>query len=313
MSTKTALIVDGYAYIFRSFYSVPSLKTKLGVEVNAVFGFFNHIIGLILNLNPDYVFIALDSKESGFRDEIFEAYKANRPSCPVELKHQFDIIKTGIESCGLKVVQKHGVEADDMIASLAFFVESKNIKGIICSKDKDLMQLIKDDKIEFYDDKQKTFIKEADVMCKFGVPPKYISDYLALVGDSADNIPGAKNIGPKKAATIITAHGSIENIYNNIHLLSEDVKKLLEDSKENVLMSKRLTSLMQQADIIEDIEFANLSGLNLDGGSEFFKSLGMASVKTRFTNLVASLNPVTQVQKTPILQSAAMQDELFPL
>jgi DNA polymerase-1 len=291
---KTAVVIDGYSYIFRSFYSVPSLIAANGLNVNAVFGFFNHIFGLIAVLKPTFVYIALDSKGIGFRDELYGDYKANRASCPDELKHQFDIIKNGIIACGLYPIFKHGTEADDIIASIAKFNKELGVQSIICSKDKDLMQLVENKFTYLYEDKQKIFIDEDFVFAKFGVAPKYIADYLALVGDSSDNIPGAKNIGPKKAAALIAKFGSVEQIYQNIEEIEQSVKTLLLQSRQSVELSKQLTSLAFIDDLVDDLSKANIANLNLDGGMSFFDSLGMQSVKTRFKNLCSNLLLVKQ-------------------
>ncbi len=316
---KTAIVIDGYSYIFRSFYSVPSLITHDGLNVNAVFGFFNHIFGLISVLKPKFVYIALDSKGAGFRDELYTDYKANRASCPDELKHQFDIVKNGIIACGLYPVFKYGTEADDIIASIAKFNKDIGIKSIICSKDKDLMQLVENHITCIYEDKQKILIDEDFVFAKFGVPPRYIADYLALVGDSSDNIPGAKNIGPKKAAALIAKFGSVEQIYQNIENIEEGIKVLLLQSRQSVELSKQLTSLAFIDGLTQDASRANIANLNLAGGSEFFDSLDMQSVKTRFKNLVSNLSLGIVASSPPqkinsnlnSKQSDGRQDSLF--
>ena len=292
------LIIDTSAFIFRAFYSVPMMKSSDDMPINAVFGFFSMIFNIIKNTNAKCIVFAMDSKEKTFWDDLYDYYKSNRVKCPEELAVQFKILDEGLRSSGLKYFQVNGLEADDIIAtfSLKHFI---GLKKIICSKDKDLMQLIKDDEVEMYDSKTNSMIRQQNVIDKFGIESRYISDYLALVGDSSDNIPGAKNIGPKKACDLIKKYGSIEAIYNTIetkshnnkdYQIEDKITDLLLQSKDSVLLSKQLTSFyihnFNQNDFININDF-NISKIDNIGLESFF-------IKYKIPSLIGKLKSINK-------------------
>ncbi len=241
---KTITVIDTFGFFFRSYYALPYLKSKSGFPTGLLTGFVNFIATLNKEHDTDYLLFALDSKEKTWRKELDENYKANRPPPPEDLKAQLPVAISWIEKMGFKQIIKPGFEADDVIASIVKYAKKNSLKVKIVSHDKDLYQLIEDDKVIMYDPIKKIEINEAKCAEKFGVNSNYIVDYLAIVGDAADNIPGVKGIGAKGAKTIIDEFGSLENIYENIeNIRNPRTQKLLLESKENAFLSKKLALL----------------------------------------------------------------------
>ncbi len=253
---KTLTVIDTFGFFFRNYYALPSLKSKSGFPTGLLTGFVNFIATLNKEHDTDYLLFALDSKEKTWRKELDPNYKANRPTPPEDLKTQLPVAIDWIEKMGFKQIVKPGFEADDVIASIVSFAKSNNLKVKIVSHDKDLYQLIEDDKVIMYDPIKKIEINEDRCLEKFGVESKYIVDYLAIVGDAADNIPGVKGVGAKGAKTLINEFGTLEDIYKNIeNIRNPRTQKLLLESQENAILSKKLAllhhSLIESCDLDE--------------------------------------------------------------
>ncbi|WP_457563357.1 DNA polymerase I [Caminibacter pacificus] len=240
----TLTIIDTFGFLFRNFYALPPLKSKKGTPTGMITGFMNFIASLGRDFPTDYVVFTLDSKEKEtFRKEIFKDYKANRPEAPEDLKVQLPIAIDLIKEMGFKMIEIPGYESDDIIASLAKKAASQGIKVKIVSHDKDMYQLIDDDKIVIFDPIKKIEINEEKCMEKFGVHPKDFRDFQALVGDSSDNIPGVKGVGVKTAAKLINQYHTLENIYEHIDEIKGALKKKLIEGKENAFLSRELVTL----------------------------------------------------------------------
>ncbi|WP_281950587.1 DNA polymerase I [Nitrosophilus kaiyonis] len=251
---KTLTIIDTFGFFFRNYYALPPLKSKKGFPTGLLTGFINFIYNLSSEHKSDYLLFALDSEGPSFRNKIDKNYKAQRPEAPQELLMQLPVAIEWIKKMGFKQLMKEGYEADDIIASIVKCAKEKNIKVRIVSHDKDLYQLIDDGKVVIYDPIKKEEIDEEKAKRKFGVEPKYIKDFLALTGDSADNIPGVKGIGPKTAAKLINEYGSLENIYKNIENIKPDrIRRLLEEGRESAFLSKKLVEL--KSDLFNDCNF----------------------------------------------------------
>ncbi|BAF70297.1 DNA polymerase I [Nitratiruptor sp. SB155-2] len=241
---QTLTIIDTFGFFFRSYYALPPLKSKKGFPTGLLTGFINFINSLVSEERSDYIVFALDSEGPSFRAKIDSEYKAQRPEPPEELKMQLPVAIKWIQEMGFKTLAKEGFEADDIIASLVKCAKEQGIKVKIVSHDKDLYQLIDDGKVVLYDPIKKEEIDEEKATKKFGIPPKLIKDYLALVGDSADNIPGVKGIGPKTAVKLLEQFGSLEGIYEHLdEVKPERIKKLLIEGKEKAFLSKKLVEL----------------------------------------------------------------------
>ncbi len=254
---KTLTIIDTFGFFFRLYYALKDFKNSQGQASGMISGFANFIYSLKNEHKSDYIVFALDSKGKTFRSEIDPNYKQNRTPPPPELLEQIPICIEMIEKMGFISVSQEGYEADDIIASFVKTCEDRDIFVRIITQDKDLYQLIKDGKTSIYSPISKNDYDEAACLEKYGVKPNQIRDFLALCGDSSDNIPGVKGIGAKGAKTLLDEFGSIEGIYENLTLVrNERSRNLLLESKENAFLSKKLASLYDNLEVQNLIEKA---------------------------------------------------------
>lgn len=212
---KHLYLVDGSAFIFRAYYSLPALTNPDGVPVGAILGYTNMLWKLADDLHaadgPTHLAVVLDKSGTSFRNEIYDQYKANRPEAPEDLKPQFPIIRDATRAFSLPMIEEENVEADDMIASYTKAARAKGWKVTIVSSDKDLMQLVEPD-VDMFDTMKDVRIGREEVIAKFGVGPELVGDILSLMGDSSDNIPGIPGIGPKTATKLITEFGDLNAV-----------------------------------------------------------------------------------------------------
>ncbi|EAK5380072.1 DNA polymerase I [Campylobacter jejuni] len=254
---KTLTIIDTFGFFFRLYYALKDFKNSQGQASGMISGFANFIYSLKNEHKSDYIVFALDSKGKTFRSEIDPNYKQNRTPPPPELLEQIPICIKMIEKMGFISVSQEGYEADDIIASFVKTCENRDIFVRIITQDKDLYQLIKDGKTSIYSPISKNDYDEAACLEKYGVKPNQIRDFLALCGDSSDNIPGVKGIGAKGAKTLLDKFGSIEGIYENLTLVrNERSRNLLLEGKENAFLSKKLASLYDNLEVQNLIEKA---------------------------------------------------------
>jgi len=207
----TLHLIDGSSYFYRAFHAMPALKTTQGTPTGAVYGMTMMLKNLLAKYQPILGAIVFDAKGKTFRDEISPDYKANRPKTPDELTAQFPYVFDMVQALGLPVIMQEGVEADDVIGTLAKQAESQGMKTLIFTSDKDFAQLV-NDFITLVDERNNTRLDMQGVEEKFGIPPALIVDYLSLVGDTADNIKGVDKVGKKTAVKWLKIYGSLENI-----------------------------------------------------------------------------------------------------
>jgi DNA polymerase-1 len=208
---KTLYIVDGSSYLYRAYHALPPLSNALGEPTGAVFGVANMIRKLTIERKPEYIAIIFDAKGKNFRHELYKEYKAHRPPMPDDLKVQIEPLHKLIKAMGLPLLCVEGVEADDVIATLAKQAEHNGWNTVISTIDKDIMQLV-NPRIKIMNDMTKTEFDEDAVIKKFGIPSSLVVDYLSLIGDTADNIPGVPGIGPKTAVKLLNEYGNLENL-----------------------------------------------------------------------------------------------------
>lgn len=241
---KTVTIIDTFGFFFRSFYALPPLSNKSGFPTGLLTGFTNFIATIQKEHSSDYLIFALDTKGDTFRNEIDSNYKANRQAPPEELSMQLPIAIEWIEKMGFKTLSQSGYEADDMIASATNIAVKKGYKVRIVSHDKDLYQMIDDDRVILVDAIKRKEINEAYCIEKYGIHPKQFTDYQAILGDSADNVPGVKGVGKVGAQKLLNEYETLDNIYENIESLKPaGVQKKMAADRENAYMSKALVTL----------------------------------------------------------------------
>ncbi|MCD8212830.1 MAG: DNA polymerase I [Campylobacter sp.] len=253
---KTLTIIDTFGFFFRLYYAMPNLKNKDGKPSGMISGFANFIMNLKNEFNSDYIIFALEGKGKTLRHEIAGDYKANRQEPPATLKEQLPVCIEMIEKMGLCAVSREGYEADDIIATAVKIAKDRGIFARVVTHDKDLYQLIDDGKVSIYSPQSRIDHDSASCAEKYGVVPAQIRDFLALAGDSSDNIPGVKGIGAKGAKKLLEQFGSLEGIYENLALVAnERIRNMLIEGKQNAFLSKRLTTLFD--DVPDMISFEN--------------------------------------------------------
>lgn len=287
MKNKTFVIVDAMAMAYRAYYAFINrpLLNKKGEPTSAVFGFVNQLLKVLEDHKPDYIAVATDSKEKTFRHEKYEAYKATREAMPDDMIPQIGRIKEIIELMNIPLYILPGYEADDIIGTAVKLAEKKGMISYAVTPDKDYMQLVTEktiiakpgrgsDEVVFYDVKK---VKE-----DYGFEPKLMIDYLAIIGDSSDNIPGVKGIGPKGALPLLQQFGSLESIYKNLDNIDKPgtVKKL-EESRDNAFLSKELATINCGVPMEFDFEKAKFEKPQFDKLRDLFIELEFKNLYTR--------------------------------
>jgi DNA polymerase-1 len=209
--SKLLLLVDGSSYLYRAFHALPDLRSPAGAPTGAIYGVLNMLRRLVSDYKADFLACVFDAKGKTFRDEVYPEYKAHRPPMPDDLAAQIEPLMEAIRALGWPLLVVDGVEADDVIGTLAREASSEGVRTVVSTGDKDLAQLV-DDRVTLINTMSNERLDAAGVQAKFGVPPEKIVDYLALVGDAVDNIPGVDKVGPKTAAKWIGEYGTLEGV-----------------------------------------------------------------------------------------------------
>ena len=208
---KTLLLVDGSSYLYRAFHALPDLRNAAGEPTGAIYGVLNMLRRLLADYKADYLACVFDARGKTFRDEMYAQYKANRPPMPDDLGAQVGPLLDAIRASGWPLLQIEGVEADDVIGTLAHEAEKRGLRCVISTGDKDLAQLVSD-RVTLVNTMSNERLDPAGVQAKFGVRPERMLDYLTLIGDSVDNVPGVDKVGPKTAAKWLEQYGSLEEV-----------------------------------------------------------------------------------------------------
>jgi DNA polymerase-1 len=269
-------LIDASFLTYRSYYALKTLSSKQGIPTGAIFGFARTIISFLEEKNPVYAVCAFDTPVPTFRHKAFKAYKANRPPTPPDLQTQIPTIKEIIANLGIDVIEKDGFEADDIIATLCKHLPPSSHIYIVTS-DKDLMQLVKE-KIKLYDPFNDIVYDKDKVKQKLGICPHQVADYLALVGDKVDNIPGVKGIGKKTAVDLLNRFQNIEGIIQHLNEIPLKIKKSLVESKEKLGDYKKLTLLDDNVPISADLQGLHVEKWNKEKLRSIFEDLNFSSL-----------------------------------
>ena len=253
--TNKLVIIDGSSIFYRSFYALPLLTNTRGEYSNAIYGFAMQVINVIQNINPRYMVVAFDVSKHTFRTDIYKDYKATRKPMPDELRSQIEPLKKMLSLMHVKVVEKEGLEGDDIIGIVSKkFPETETI---IVTGDRDSFQLVDASTKVYFTKKGTSEVKVMGVKElkeEYGVSPKEFIDVKALQGDTADNIPGVAGIGPKTATELIQRFGSVENLYEHIEEVTGKVKEKLILNKDMAFMSKKLAEIVTSGDLDVELE-----------------------------------------------------------
>ena len=291
---KRLFIIDGYATLYRAHYALirNPLTTTAGIPTSAVFGFANQVFQLLEEENPDYIVAAFDSKGKNFRHELYTDYKANRSAMPDEIQTQLPYLWELLDGMNIPVLRIEGVEADDIIGTVAKMCEKDDLQCNIVSGDKDFMQLINDKTLLYAPQarrREKEVFNAQKVSEKWGVGPEHIIDLLGLMGDSSDNVPGVEGVGPVTAKKLIQKFGSMEKIYENIDQIeNEKMREKLLNNKDNAFLSKQLVTILTDVTVdasLSDFEKKEANNTKLES---IFKEL-------EFTGLLKKIGSDTSI------------------
>jgi DNA polymerase I len=237
MSDSPLVLVDGSSYLYRAFHALPPLSTKSGEPTNAVLGVVNMLYKLLDDQQPTHMAVVLDAPGKTFRKDLYADYKANRPPMPDELRAQVGPLLEAIEAMGIPLLRIDGVEADDVIGTLARQAVAAGSPTVISTGDKDFAQLV-DGHVTLVNTMDNTRLDRAAVEQKFGVTPEQIVDYLALIGDPIDNIPGVAGVGPKTAVKWLQQFGNVETLKARAAEVGGKIGERLRESLDTLELSK---------------------------------------------------------------------------
>ncbi|MGD0566503.1 MAG: 5'-3' exonuclease H3TH domain-containing protein, partial [Candidatus Goldiibacteriota bacterium] len=254
---KTFYIVDGNGYAYRAFYAMPPLTARDGTEIHALFGFYNMVMKLLRTKKPDYFALTFDHPKPTFRHKMYAEYKAQREKMPESLRTQMGLIKETAKNGNLPAFEIEGYEADDIMAAAAALA-SPELKVVIITSDKDIMQLVNDNvSILKFGRQEEIFITPEKIAADYGISPPLVADVLALMGDASDNIPGVEGIGEKSAYKLVQEFGTIENLYKNIERVKADrQREKLKAGEKEARLSKELALLKPDRALLEKLELS---------------------------------------------------------
>lgn len=285
MSKSRLIIVDVSNFIFRAFYAVRPMHSATGTPTNAVYGVLTMMLKLLADHQPTHVLLARDTKGGSFRNELFENYKANRTEPPEDLIPQFALIDELLNKMNLPSSSDTRFEADDIIGSAATQWKNHFDEILIASGDKDLMQFVGGN-IRMLDTMKDKIYSPADVEEKMGVRPDQIVDYLAIVGDTSDNIPGMKGIGAVGAAKLLKEYGTFENIVaNKANLKGKKVIEAFENHLEDGIISKKIAQIVTDVDLQRQVEETKINFYPTHELSNFLKDLGFKSILVKLEEM----------------------------
>ncbi|MDR5883279.1 DNA polymerase I [Caballeronia sp. LZ032] len=250
---KTLLLVDGSSYLYRAYHAMPDLRGPDGGPTGALYGMINMLRRLRREINAEYSACIFDAKGKTFRDDWYAEYKANRPSMPEDLSRQIEPIHVAVRALGWPLVMIEGVEADDVIGTLAVQAEKRGMKVIVSTGDKDLAQLVTDH-VTLINTMTNETLDRAGVQAKFGVPPERIVDYLSLIGDTVDNVPGVEKCGPKTALKWLTQYDTLDGIVEHAGEIKGAVGDNLRKALDFLPMARKLVTVHTECDLASQIE-----------------------------------------------------------
>lgn len=308
---KLLILVDGSSYLFRAYHALPPLTNSQGFPTGAVYGVINMLRKLINDYPSDYIAVIFDPKGKTTRHDWYPAYKAHRPTMPVELQGQIEPLHRIIEAMGLPLIIKEGIEADDVIGSIACQAKKMGFQVVISTGDKDMAQLV-DESVTLINTMNNTLLDRVGVEKKFGVRPDQIIDYLALIGDPVDNIPGISKVGPKTAAKWLTSYGSIEGIIKNSDKISGKIGEALRAGIGQLALSQKLVTIDQHLPL--DIVITDLCKRekNLALLRQFFERLEFKTWLKELNSVDDALNSSERIAPTKNYEIILSKEALEP-
>ncbi|MFC7517751.1 DNA polymerase I [Herbaspirillum sp. GCM10030257] len=277
---KTLLLVDGSSYLYRAFHAMPDLRNPEGAPTGAIYGMINMLRKLRNDYAAGYMACVFDAKGKTFRDDLYPEYKAHRPSMPEDLARQIEPIHEAVRALGWPVLMVDGVEADDVIGTLATQAVEHELEAVISTGDKDMAQLV-NDHVTLINTMTNEKLDRSGVIAKFGVPPERIIDYLTLIGDTVDNVPGVAKVGPKTAVKWLTQYGSLDEIIAQASSIGGAVGENLRNALEWLPTGRKLITIRHDCDLAKHMisipESLVAKPVDNDAMIEFFKRYGFKS------------------------------------
>lgn len=314
---KTLYLVDASAMFFRAFFAIPPLTNSEGMPTNALYGFYSMTQKLLKDEKPDYLIYCFDRKEPTFRNDLYEEYKANRSEMPEDLVPQVPYMRKFTDCLHIASMDQLGFEADDLIGSLARLGEAEGHKVVIVSGDKDFAQLVTEN-ITLLDTMKDKRTDVNGVVEKWGVRPDQIIDYLAICGDSSDNIPGVRGIGPKGAQKLLSEYETLENIYEHIEEIKPPgAQKKLIESKEMAFLSKQLATIKTDMNLDFKLDSAIFRDPDVPKLRDLLISLGFKTFEKNLNKVVEGAEQIEApdiVKKNePTKSSSATSSKAYSL
>lgn len=276
MTTKPIILIDGSSYLYRAFHALPPLVNSKGQPTGAVYGVINMLRRLLKDYQPEYIAVVFDAKGKTFRDDLYADYKANRPSMPDDLQKQIEPLHNIIRAMGLPLLMIDGVEADDVIGTLTQQAVAQNLPIVISTGDKDFAQLV-NGHITLVNTMTNTVLDRETVIAKFGVAPEQIIDYLTLVGDTVDNVPGIPNVGPKTAAKWLNQYQTLDNLVAHANEITGKVGDNLRNNLQQLPLTRELVTIKQDVPLALTINDLQRGENNYPALLEYFKHLEFKS------------------------------------
>jgi DNA polymerase-1 len=311
MSEEKLLLVDGSSYLYRAYHALPDLRSPSGQPTGAIYGVLTMLQKLIKEEQPDYLAVIFDRPEKTFRHEIFPEYKANRQTTPEDLISQIKPLHRAIKDLGLPLIAQAGVEADDIIGTLAIAAEKKKISVLIATGDKDMAQLVSN-KILMIDSMKEARLGPDEVKEKFGIGPELIIDYLTLAGDASDNIPGVEKVGPKTAIKWLSEYGNLQGIIDHAEQISGKVGENLRASLDRLGLYKQLVTIDCQVELEESLSELVISESNDHSLYEQFHDLGLHRLIKQF-QITSNEEPTKREVNYETVMSKSQLDDLIEM
>lgn len=311
------VLIDGNSVFYRSFFALPLLSNEKGEYSNAVYGFANQIVKIITELKPTHIIVAFDAGKKTFRNNLYSEYKATRKPMADELKAQIEPLRRMLSLMNIKFVDEVGYEGDDMLGMLC--TKFKDVPKIIVTGDRDTLQLIDTNTTIYFTKKGVSEVKimgEQELKDEYNIPAKSIIDLKALQGDTSDNIPGAKGVGPKTALSLITKYQTIENLYEHIDEIDAKLKDKLIENKDNVFLSKQLATIVTDKDIQISLDDAKYEFPFSEDVYKFFLEYSFRTLLKRpelFGEKYVSLKQVVSVVTEKIDTREKLQNMLLEI
>ena len=305
---NSLILIDGSSFLFRAYHAVPPLSNPKGEPTNAIYGVSNMLRKLINDYPTEYFTVVFDAPGKTFRNEIYDQYKAHRPPMPDDLRVQIEPLHQLIKAMGLPLIMESGVEADDVLGALAQHAAQQGFKVIISTGDKDMAQLVTE-QIILENTMSNTRMDRQGVIDKFGVAPEQIIDYLALMGDTSDNIPGVPKVGPKTAAKWLEQYQTLENLVANADKITGKIGENLRASLDQLPLAKQLTTIKTDLNLPYGMADLKKQTIDTEALKEILIQLGFSSwVKT----LDNQSSPATQDASSATAPATEAKPTIIP-